>query len=473
MQTHAGWFRTTAAGCAAALLGGCASFSADGGFGAVREAARERIEQEVVWARGERDERQIEARVGQLLARPLDAEAAVQIALLNNRALQATYAELGIAEADLVQAGRLRNPGFSYARLARGEEVEIERTILFDLLGLLTMPVRTDLERRRFELVQARVTAQLTQVAADTRRAWIAAVAAQESVRYLEQVREAAEAAAELARRMAAVGNLSKLDQARQQVFYAEVVAQLARAKQNALSERERLARLMGLWGEDAAFKLPERLPDLPPAPREIADLEARALRQRLDVRAAIKEAEGMAASLGLARATGFVNVIELGYQRNSESGHPRQSGYEIELRLPLFDRGEARLARAEHAYRQALDRAADLAVRARSEVREAYHAYRTAYDLARHYRDEIVPLKKRISEEILLRYNAMQVSVFELLADARQQIAGVSAYLEALRDFWLAEAALQLALTGQSPGAIALPGGPGRVAGGAPAADH
>jgi len=395
-----------------------------------------------------------------LLATPLSADDAVQVALLNNHGLQATYAELGIAESDLVQAGRLTNPGFKFERLHRGDDVSIDRTFLFNILGLLTMPIRTDLEQRRFELTQGRVAAEVMQVASDTRRAWVNAVAAQEVVRYMDQVKAAAEASAELARRMAAAGNFSKLDQAREQLFYAEMTAQLARTQQVALAGRERLTRLMGLWGEDIRYTLPGRLPDLPKSAREIADLETQALRQRLDVQSAMKEAENVAASLGLTRATGFISVLEVGYRRNSETGQPRETGYEIELRLPIFDWGGARVARAEHIYMQSVNRAADLAVRARSEVREAYAAYRTSFELAKHYREEIVPLRKRISEENLLRYNGMLISVFELLADARQQIAAVSAYLEALRDFWAAEATLQLAMTGKSPGAIVAAGG-------------
>jgi outer membrane protein TolC len=281
----------------------------------------------------------------------------------------------------------------------------------------------------------------------------------------MEQVRAAAEASAELARRMAAAGNFSKLDQAREQVFYAESTAHLARVRQIALVERERLTRLMGLWGEDVAFRLPERLPDLPKAAREVADLESQALGQRLDVQGAVKEAENIAASLGLVKATGFINVIEAGYQRNSETRRPRQTGYEIELRLPIFDWGTARVARAEHIYMQAVNRAADLAVRARSEVREAYAAYFTSFELAKHYREEIVPLRKRISEENLLRYNGMLISVFELLTDARQQVISVNAYIDALRDFWISDSTLQLAMTGTSPGAVGVPRGPGMQA--------
>lgn len=466
--------RAFAAIAVASFLGGCATFSADGGFGSIETAARQRgLKQSVRWIKTEEDAEQARAVVKQLLAAPLTPDAAVQVAMLNNRELQATYSELGIAEADLVQAGRLRNPGFSFARLTRGDELEIERTFIFDVLGLLTIPVRTDLEQRRFDLVKDRVAAEILDVAANTRRTYFRAVAAQEGAKYAEQVNEAAEASAELARRLAAAGNFSKLDQAREHAFYAEASAQLARARQLAVAERERLTHLMGLWGDDIRYSLPDRLPELPKTPREGRDLERKALASRLDVQAAMKQAENIAASLGLTKATGFVSVLEVGYQRNSESGRPRQTGYEIELRLPVFDWGDARVARAEHAYMQAVNRAADAAIRARSEVREAYAAYRTAYDLARHYRDEVVPLRKRISDENVLRYNGMLVSVFELLADARRQIAAVNASIEALRDYWVTDASLELALTGKSPGSLGVPGSGSQPGGAAAAAPH
>lgn len=458
-----------------AALAGCATFSSDGGMGAVSELTQSRIQQPATWLKSEQDQHTARSATRELLGKPLGPDDAVKVALLNNRGLQAAYADLGIAEADVVQAGRLRNPGFSFARLRRADEIEIERAFMFDVLGLVTMPLRTELEQRRFALTQGRVAGEVLQVAADTRRAWYAAVAAQESAAYAEQVKQAAEASAELARRMAAAGNFSKLDHAREQVFYAEATAQLARAQQNAVAAREKLTRLMGLWGDDTQFKIPARLPALPKdarALRDARDLETQAIKTRLDVQGAMQEAENLASTLGLTRATGFINVFEVGYLRNSETGHPRQTGYEIELRLPIFDWGGAKVARAEHTYMQAVNRAADTAVRARSEVREAYSAYRTAYDLARHYRDEIVPLRKHISEEVLLRYNGMLMSVFELLADARQQIAAVSAYIDAQRDFWIAQANLDLALTGKSPGAMMLTGGTAPAAGGA-AADH
>lgn len=466
MKHHKHWL----AGITALLLGGCATFSDDGGTRNVNEALSARgVTQQAPWIKNDADAARAGDQVRTLLAQPLTADSAVQIALLNNRGLQAGYAELGIAEVDLVQAGRMRNPGFSFARKHRGEVVEYERAFIFDLMGLLTMPLRTQLEGERFQLAQTRITAEILQVAADTRRAWAGAVAAQQTAAYAEQVRSAAEAAAELARRMTAAGNFSKLDQAREQAFYAEATAQLARSRQAAVAAREQLTRLLGLWGNDIAYRLPERLPELPGSPRDMPDIEQQAMQQRLDVQEAMQDATNLAGVLGLTKTTGWFSVLEVSYLRNSESGEPRQTGYEIELRLPIFDFGTAKVARAEHTYMQAVNRAADLAVRARSEVREAYGAWRTAWDLAKHYREEVVPLRARISEETLLRYNGMLMSVFELLAESRQQVNAVISAIDAQRDFWIADATLHLAINGRSPGAIAAPGGAIRAA--APAA--
>ena len=160
---------------------------------------------------------------------------------------------------------------------------------------------------------------------------------------------------------------------------------------------------------------------------------------------------ESLATSLGLSKTTRFINVLEASYKTKSDTGLPLKKGYEVSVELPLFDWTGAKVARAEYIYMQGVDRAAEVAINARSEVREAYAAYRTAYDVARHYRDEVVPLRKQISDENQLRYNGMLVSVFELLADAREQVSAVNASIEALRDFWLAETDLQMAMTGSS----------------------
>jgi outer membrane protein TolC len=439
-----------AAVAAVLLLGGCATFSPDGGFAGIEQAAKERLGKDVQWQRTAQAGETAQQRVAELLARPLSADDAVQIALLNNRGLQAAFSELGIVEADVVRAGRLPNPGFSFGRVTRGDEIELERGLHFNLARLLAMPLVSEIESRRFERTRREATLHMLRLAADTRRAWVMAVAAEESVRYMRQVQQSAEAGAELARRMAQAGNWNRLNQAREQSFYADAALNLARASRARDSARERLTRLMGLWGEQIAFRLPERLPDLPPSAQDLPAIEQTALQQRLDVQAARLDAEQTAKNLGLTQATRFINVLELGVMHNSSNEAPTQRGWELSFELPLFDWGTAREKKAEAIYMQALNRAAETAVNARSEVREAYLASRNSYDVARHYRDEIVPLKKRISEENLLRYNGMLIGVFELLADARAQIAGVNGYIEALRDYWLAQTDLDMALVGK-----------------------
>lgn len=450
--------RALAIGAIALTLGGCAGFSRDGGLDAVSAMTAERTGQAVRLPHAG-DTSAGQAELDALLKAPLSADDAVRIALLNNRGLRASLGQLGVAEADLVQAGRLANPSFSFGRMSGHGETEIERSLMFDLVGLLTMPLRRDIEARRFESAKLVAANEAVRHALDTRKAWFRAVAAGESARYAEQVREAAQAGAELAQRMARVGNLSALDSAREQAFSAEATAQLARARHNAAAAREQLTRLMGVWGTHTAFKLPDRLPELPAAPREAADIESLAMRQRLDVQLAKLETEATARALGLSKATGFVNVLHAGYANTSKSGEPRENGYEIELALPLFDWGGARTAKAEALYMQSVHRTADTAINARSQVREAYSAYRTSHDLARHYRDEVVPLRKKISEETLLRYNGMLMSVFELLADTRASIGAVNAAIEAQRDFWIADTDLQAAISGSGGASVSMAG--------------
>jgi outer membrane protein TolC len=392
----------------------------------------------------------------------------VQVALLNHRGLQARLASLGIAEAELVQAMRLPNPGFAFGRMRAGDEREIERSLHLPLLRWLLTPWTGDLAQRRLDRERHAALLAVLDHAAQTRQAWVDAVAARQAVHYMGQVMQAAEAAAELARRMQQVGNFSALQRAREQAFYAEAALNVARAEQVQRASRERLTRLLGLWGEQAAsFTLPERLPDLPDALPERPQIEREGLATRLDLQAARLAVDETARAFGLARSTRWVSVVELGLSHNSSNDGPTQRGWEVEVELPLFDPGDARAARAEQVWRQAVDHAAQIAVDARSQIREAEGQRRSAWLIARHHRDEIVPLRARIAEQNLLRYNGMLIGVFELLADARAQIASVNDAIQAERDFWRADAELRMALLGgggpsspAAPAAAAAAGG-------------
>jgi outer membrane protein TolC len=443
--------RLRATTLAVLALSGCAQFAVDERIDTVQTLMAQRIGNDASVASTAADPAATAARTRELLARPLAPDDAVQVALLNNAGLRASFAELGISAADVVQAGRMPNPRFSYGNTRGGDVSTIERTLMVSVLSMVGIPFAQQVAARRNQSTQLQVAADAVRLAADTRRAYFAAVAAQESVKYFEQVKMAAEASAELAARMARVGNLNKLARMREQVFQAEAVQQLARATLAASTARERLTRLLGVAGVDVDYRLPERLPALPDHPMAAPDAERMAMERRLEVLMARRSTEALAANLGLTKATRFINVFEAGYANESSTGEPVRNGYQIDIEVPLFDWGDAKLARAESIYMQSVHRLQSIALTAQSEVRESYQAYRTSYDIARHYRDNILPLRKDIAEENLLRYNGMLIGVFELLADAREHIAGVNGYIEASRDFWIAEADLQFALTGTS----------------------
>lgn len=437
---------------ALAVLGGCASLPPDRGFDAVQRIARERLQQDLAWPQTDEARHEVAARIATLKARPLSMDGAVQLALLNNPGLQAAFEDLGVSQAELLQASRLPNPGISFGRLRRGDEVELERGLHLSLAQLIAWPQRRALEARRAEQTRQAVAQQVLTLAWQVRRAYIQAVATDQGLHYARQVQEAAQVGAELAHRMQAAGNWSALQQAREQAFRLDAELAVTHAQQAQTSAQEQLTRLLGLGASPQdrhrAWSLPERLPDLPATLDALPDAEQTAMDQRLDVQAARRQAELMAHQLGLSRTTRFINVLDLGWAHNSSNQAPRQTGYKISLELPLFEWGTARTAKAEALYMQSVHRAAQVAIDARSEVREAHQLLRHRFTLAARYRDEILPLRQRIADEQLLRYNGMLISVFDLLADARAQIDSVQGAIQAQRDFWLARADLDMALS-------------------------
>jgi outer membrane protein TolC len=454
MMRNPSVLRPAAFAVAALLLSACASFSPDGGMSLTTDIASRDLHKDVAAIRTEDDATAARAKVNHLLKRPLTAESAVQIALLNNRGLQAAYNELGIADAVRVQQSLPPNPMISITRISGSAETEIDRQIVGSILALATLPARTEIATQRFRQAQLFAALETLRVAADTRRAFYRAVAAQQLVGLLGQANAAAATTAQLARRLGETGAMNKLDQARELAFHADVTTQLASAKRRAASERERLIRSLGLWGNDLAFTLPITLPPLPKRALTLPAVEQDAVHRRVDLQIARIELDTLARSYGLTKATRFVNVLDAGYadkitKDKATGDHIRDRGFTVSLEVPIFDFGEARLREAEQTYLQAVNRLAQKAIDVRSQARDAYRSYRSTYDIARHYQRDVLPLRKIISDEMMLRYGAMQVDVFALLTEARQKIAANVGAVEALRDFWLASADLSAAIVG------------------------
>lgn len=459
---------TLAAALVVLMLAGCASVSPDGLRGDVQALTAGRVPASAqLPASDAAASAQAQSQIDQWLRQPLDSDTAVRIALLNNPGLQARLAALGVQDAQRVQALTLLNPHLTLGRFANGHEREIERQLGFSLLDLLTLPWRTRWQGLQME--QATLTAgqDVLRLAADTRRAWLRSVAAQQVLSAQERMVEAAEAGGELARRMARVGNWSRLQQARELSVQQEAAAQLARARLAATLEREQLTRLMGLWGAQTQYSLVEQLPALPAEASALQgsqEIEATALRERLDLRALRSGLDQVADRRGWAGVGSVFGDIGLTYSRNTATdkatGHSDVTrGWELELPLPLFDWGGGASAKARAEVQQNAALLQEGAVRARSEARTAWHSYRTAWDLAHQQQTQVLPLRRFIQEETVLRYNGMLASVWELLAEARSAAQAVATATQAQRDFWLAETDLQLALTGTSlgtsPGAL------------------
>ena len=446
---------------AALVLAGCASVSPDGLRGDVAKHTDGKLPAGAqLPAADAKAQQDAQTQINDWLQKPVDADTAVRIALLNNPGLQAQLAQLGIADAQRVQTLTLPNPSFTFGRFRNSHEREIERQLSFGLVQLITLPWRSRWQGWQMEQATLTAAQQVLLLAADTRRAWLRAVAAEQALTANERMHEAAALGGELARRMAQVGNFSKMDQAKELAQQQQAAAQLARARLSAQLEREQLARRMGLWGQQLSFKLPEQLPALPKAAelRSGDDAEATALRERLDLSALRRDLDVTAGRQGWATVGSIFGDIGATYSNNTttdrSTGHSdKTQGWEFDVPLPLFDWGFAASATAKNQVLRSASLLRENAIRARSEARSNWLAYRTAYDLAQQQQAEVLPLAKLMQEETVYRYNGMFMSVWQLLAQARSTTQAVVTATEAQRDFWLAETDLQLALTGTSPG--------------------
>jgi outer membrane protein TolC len=400
-----------------------------------------------------------------LLRKPLSVEASVEIALLNNRGLQAAYNELGLAQAALIRGSLPANPRFGFSRMSNSGELEIEREALIGLFSLITLPARAARSQEEFRAAQFRAAEAVLRLAVDMRRQYYRSVAANEQVAILVQAKSLTDTQADIARKLGEAGSLNKLDQAREFALAAEFDNQLARARLNQGLERERLVRLLGLWGQDLDFRLPSSLPLLPARLRTAEAVEAQALTRRVDLAAQKHELEALAVTLGLTEATRLVTDIELigrskDVKDRASGTTARSQGVGLEFEIPLFDFGAARSMEAEQRYMRAANLLADKAVRVRSEAREAYAAYRGTWNVARHFEKTVLPLRQEIQNEMLLHYNGMLTDLSSLIVDTRANILARMQAIEARRDFWIADNEMRAALAGGGSGTSTLSSG-------------
>jgi cobalt-zinc-cadmium efflux system outer membrane protein len=441
----------------------CAGVAPERGHERVAALVEQRTGHKTRWEKGPPDDGRAAEWVRSTSAAGLTRARAVEIALVNSPELTALYEELGISQADMVQAGLLKNPSL-------GAEIglpitdkgfsELRFSLVQDFLDLFVLPLRKSIAREQFEADTLRVAHRALEVAADAEKAFVAVEASSELLAFRRTVLETAQSAAELSDKQFEAGNISPLDHATERAAYEQAKLDLAREDLEVVEGRERVNRLLGLWGPSTSWRLAEALPGLPPAEPALAHLEAVAIRQRLDVASARTQTDLLARAVGLARSTRLFGRIEVGVDAHRDPDGPRVIGPNLVIELPIFDQRQAVIARLEAQRRQQERRLAGVAIGARSEVRLADARLRAARQMAIHYRDGLVPLRKAVLEQSLLHYNGMFIGLYQLLAAKQAEIDARRGYIEAARDYWTARAELARALGGAIPAPAPAPSG-------------
>ena len=431
---------------------GCTSTNPQAAFEDMGKQVAARTGQEVRWMRDDSERDAMEKAVAARLQTNLTAPACVSIALLNNRTLQGEFESLGISQADLAQASRLKNPGFSGSWRVPTHAPTVlnaEYALAQDFLDLLMLPARKKIAAQNLETTKLRVAHEVLRLSTEVQTTFYTMQAQQQFAQRLGLIVEVNEAAADIAQRQHDAGNINDLELHTQQAAYAQARLDLAKTGAQVRAHRERLNRLLGLWGKQTAWQITAALPAVPGAELPRENLEAIAVARRLDLAAARGEVLALAGALKLKKDFRYLPGVTLGVDAEHDLDHKWLVGPSLALEVPLFDQGQAGIAKLNAEYRRAQRQFEALAVNIRSEVREARDALLAARDAAEYHAKVLLPQRQRILRETLLHYNAMQKSNLELLTAKEREQFGEREAIEALRDYWIARAQLESAVGG------------------------
>lgn len=446
------FLRNTILVLSAGAFAGCASVNPNPAFQDLANTVHARTGKRVHWVRGTPEDAEAESAVQSLLRRPLTVDIAVQIALLNNHNLQATYEELGIAQADLVEAGLLKNPVFSFQRRFPGQAMEMD--VLKEFIDVLLLPLRKRIAAAQFDAEKLRIGHEILKLTAEVSAAFYQHQGDQQILDMRRTVEKATEQSAEAALKLHEAGNTKTLDLANEQALHVQAKLDLAKSQSEAVESREKLNNLMGAWGAQTSWTVAPRLAELPGHEVSSSGLETRAIAQRLDLAAAKQELLVQARSLGLARFDAIGQQLEIGSHYERETDGTLSIGPSLDVPVPIFNQGQPAMARGRSKIRQAQQRYLAMAVQVRSEVRSARDRMLLARQRAEYFKSTALPLRRRIIDETQLEYNAMQVGVFQLLQAKQEEVKAGGEYIEALRDYWTARADLEKAVGGSLTGA-------------------
>jgi cobalt-zinc-cadmium efflux system outer membrane protein len=417
-------------------------------FSPVEKKLAQRTGRAVTWEKDLAAREESLSRVHTLLRKPLTATTAVQIALLNNRDLQAAFEEIGLTFADVREARMLANPEADLAVKVPSGTI-FEWSVAQNFLSLLMIPMRTRVARDRLQASQLRVSDAVVKLVAEVKSAVIEFQAGEALLDRLRLAHDTQEASLQLMQKIHAAGNVPDLKLAEEQAAYSQSRLTVALAEATQRAHREKLNRLLGLWGGDTDWKLTSALPAIPDAAPSIHGLETLAVANRLDLAAARADLAGLVRALGLEKSFRFIGVLDFGVASSHDSDSPASTGPSVRLELPLFNQGQPRIARAEAQLRMAQSKFEQLAIGIRSDVRELRDRLLSKRDMALFYRDDLLPTRRRILALTLLNYNAMLSGAFELFAAKREELEAEKTWIEARRDYWITRAELERAVGG------------------------
>ncbi len=433
-------------------LAGC-SVPKEAGFPDVSRAVDKRAGLRVHWRTGSAEDAKVDKVIADLLGKELTADAAVQIALLNNPVLQSTYESLGIAQADVVQAGLLENPSFgaSVQFPLLGGLRPVSLGISEGFLSAFLIPAKKRLAEAEFERVKLEVSQAIVDVATQTKVAYYHLVAARQMLAIGSAVLEGAEASAELAKRQSDAGNTGELASVTERAAYERVLLDVARLEGHASEAREDLVVILGLFGKQATrLKVRDTLDELPSADPNMADLEQAAIADRFDVAAARRASEVTARAIDLAKAGRYTAILDLGAEASRGDDGRWFVGPSGALTLPIFDQGQAMIFALEARKRAADQRLFALAVEVRSDVRKQKTRVLLSRQIAERYRTSLIPVAERVVALSQQHYDAMLLGVYQLILAKREEAEAYRGYVESLRDYWVARAELDRAVGGR-----------------------
>jgi cobalt-zinc-cadmium efflux system outer membrane protein len=401
----------------------------------------------------------LEPEVEDLLAKPLDLDTAVQVAILNNRPLRATLRELGIERGMLIDARAVPNPTVEVELLPE-RNTEIEMRVEYEISELILAPLRARVAR--FELDQARYQAagEVVSLGYRVRAAYRQMQAARERLAVAQRRLDALAAARDAAMALGEAGSFNELESASQIVSYERARVSVSNLELELAARREVLQRLLGLHGEHANWELADSLPPIPAEMPTMDGIENVAVERSLELAAGRSHLEALAHRTGLERTEGWLPEIAVDYHAlvgdptaMPSAGDGRwRNGAGISVGIPLFNQNRGKTRAAEAEFDGQYERYIGATIDIRSAAREVGNHVRAAHGVAQHIGGVVIPAQRRVLDQTLLQYNAMQLGVFELLA-AEQALLDVQlAELEARADYWVADAALVALLAGVRP---------------------